>query len=350
MVRRHPRRIAEQRLQAHPEASSIFGREGGKTLIFNVNSARYEVTQRSRRAPPGRDGAPTQRSIAMKTLKALTVLFVFAVAAACLAADLKPVVLADGYRHNRFDTQPGDIVREFRAYTTSFDSADDNDGDGSGDNWGIPEWVSYELRKKPDGLGSNPQGRPSSWITDDVLHTAEVAPNDASYKHSGLSRGHMCMRSHAWRLGADADWNTHTVLNACPQQQRMNGGAWLALENKTGAWADKYDAVWIICGPVIFNGKPSSWIGDDGEVPVAVPDAFFKIVVKDAFNGGLDVLAFIFPMEGGDDYGSSNADITPYLTSVDVIEALTGLDFLTNVDDDVETQVEKITATELWEE
>ena len=81
---------------------------------------------------------------------------------------------------------------------------------------------------------------------------------------------------------------------------------------------------------------------------MAVPDAFFKIVVKDALNGGLDVLAFILPMYGGDDYGSSNADLTPYLTSVDTIEALTGLDFLTNVNEEREKKVERIVQTKLW--
>ena len=129
----------------------------------------------------------------------------------------------------------------------------------------------------------------------------------------------------------------------------MNGGAWLGLENATGKWADKFDVVWIVCGPIIFNDRtPSKFIGDTGEVKVAVPDAFYKIVVKDAVNGGLDVLAFIFPMFGGDDYGSSKADLKPYLTSVDTIEALTGLDFLFNVNDEIEKKVEQIVQTELW--
>lgn len=266
-----------------------------------------------------------------------------------LITDLKPIVLDPTYRHDRFDTQPKDIVRQFRAYTTSFDSDDDNNGDGTGDNWGIPEWVAYELRATPSGLGSSPNS-PSPWITDATLHSQDVAPNDDSYKQSGFSRGHMCMKFHAWRMGADAAFNTHIVFNACPQIQRMNNGAWKGLEENTGKWADKFDVVWIICGPIIFNGgTPSKFIGDTNEVKVAVPDAFYKIVVKDALNGGLDVLAFILPMHGGDDYGSSKADLVPYLTSVDTIEALTGLDFLFNVDDDIEKLVERIVQTELWE-
>ena len=262
--------------------------------------------------------------------------------------DLKPIVLDPSYNHDRFDTQPKDIIREFRAYTTSFDSDDDNNGDGMGDNWGIPEWVAYELRAAPPNLGAAPD-RPRTWITDAALHTQGVAPDDNSYKNSGYSRGHMCMKTHAWRLEANADWNTHIVLNACPQIQRMNNGVWKGLEQATGKWADKYDVVWIICGPIIFNDRtPSEWIGDPGEVKVAVPDAFYKIVVKDALNGGLDVLAFIFPMYGGDDYGRSTADLEPYLTSVDTIEALTGLDFLFNVNDEIEKKVERIVQTELW--
>jgi hypothetical protein len=78
-----------------------------------------------------------------------------------LAVDLKPVVPAPGYQHDRFNTQPKDIVRHFRAYTTSFDGGDDNNKNGSSDKLAIPEWVSYELRKSPEGLGKGPK-RPSS--------------------------------------------------------------------------------------------------------------------------------------------------------------------------------------------
>ena len=171
------------------------------------------------------------------------------------AADLKPIVLAPGYQHDRFNTQPKDIIRCFRAYTVSFDGQDDNDGDGSPDRWGIPEWVTYEMRKTPENLGKGPK-RPSPWITDKALYATKIAPHDKSYGGSGFSRGHMCMKSHAWRLGENADWNTHTVINACPQYQKLNAGSWLALEFKTGEWADQFGKVWIICGPVVHDLKP----------------------------------------------------------------------------------------------
>jgi endonuclease G, mitochondrial len=260
------------------------------------------------------------------------------------AYDLKPVILNPDYKHDRFNTQPKDIARFFRAYTVSFDGADDNNNDGTADKWGIPEWVAYELHRTPQGLAKGPK-RPSRWITDKSLHNTGVAPDDDSYKHSGYSRGHMCMKSHAWRLGENADWNTHTVLNACPQLQKLNGGSWLALEFKTGKWADLYGKVWVICGPVVNNLTPTEWIGDSGEIKAVVPDAFFKIVVKES-GEAFDILAFLFPKN---DEAGRKVNLEQYLTSVDNIEQLTGIDFLTSLADSIEENLEGKTASELWD-
>lgn len=51
-----------------------------------------------------------------------------------------------------------------------------------------------------------------------------------------------------------------------------------------------------------------------------------------------------YKLRGGQTY-----DHTPYLTSVDVIEALTGLDFLPNVSDDVEAEIESVVQVRLWD-
>lgn len=253
-----------------------------------------------------------------------------------------PVACAQPYDHNRFGTMPVDLQRDFIAFRLSFD------GDDHGVAMGVPEWVAYELRATPDDLGPA-SARPSKWFTDTDLHTAGIAPSDDSYKNSGYSRGHMCMKSHAHRISGEADTETHTVLNACPQLQSMNAGVWLAIENATGAWADEFGAVWVVCGPIFYANTEQKWIGDDGEVPVAIPDAFYKIVVKDNEFGGVDVLSFLVPMEGDEFHSKQTAPLEPYLTSVDTIEALTGLDFLTVLQDDVEVSIERRVWTVLWE-
>ncbi len=60
------------------------------------------------------------------------------------AQQLKPIELDASYDHDKYNTQPKDIVREFRAYTVSFDGRDDDNGDGKSDYWRVPEWVSYD--------------------------------------------------------------------------------------------------------------------------------------------------------------------------------------------------------------
>ncbi|MCK6478661.1 MAG: DNA/RNA non-specific endonuclease [Planctomycetes bacterium] len=290
-----------------------------------------------------------------------------AVPAPAPLADFKEDGKADGYAHDRWKTLPcdpkKDYVREFKAFLTCFDSDDDDDGDGTPDKLGIPHWVAYEMRSFPGKLPKGP-ARPPEWITVQELFEKGITPADASYHFPdswrnahpgdpqlGYDRGHMCMKQHAWRLGKEADWNTHTLLNACPQKGDLNQGIWQDLENRTAAWADRYGAVWIVCGPVLLRGVPARWLGQEGEVPVRIPDAFFKIVVlePDDEEETPRVLAFLYPQEGIGYKAGGGYDHAPYLTSVDVIEALTGLDFLTALEDGAEEQVERVTQVRLWE-
>ncbi len=59
----------------------------------------------------------------------------------------RTIVLDPTYEHDKWGTEPKDHMYEFAAYISSFDSKDDNDGNGTEDTWGIPERVSYEIKK-----------------------------------------------------------------------------------------------------------------------------------------------------------------------------------------------------------
>ena len=91
--------------------------------------------------------------------------------------------------------------------------------------------------------------------------------------------------------------------------------------------------------------------GQAGEVPLAISDALFKIVSRDTSTGGVEVLAFLYPQHGIDYRVSGGQDYNhvPHLTSVDVVEALTGLDFFTTLPNTVdEAELERMVATDLW--
>jgi endonuclease G, mitochondrial len=274
------------------------------------------------------------------------VLAVLAMAAVAVAQP--PIEPTLDYQHNRFGTYPPDHVVEFQAYVSSFDTSDDDNDDGIGDLWGVPEWVAYELRA---GAPQGEKSKPRSWRQVPDLPDDTPSPTDASYKNSGYSRGHMCMRSHAHRLGSAANYHTFNVANACPQIQPFNGGHWLGLENLTAKWADRYGAVWIVCGP-IFDDRDvanNEQIGDGSEIRVAIPDAFFKIVAKDPSEPGPpDVLAFIHRHDPNLNSSGDSVDHTPFLKSVREVEEATGLDFFTALSADVQDAIEVEAATALW--
>lgn len=256
------------------------------------------------------------------------------------AFSYRPIELDPNYSHDKWVTKPRDIVRQFRAFTVSFDSKDNDIA------LGIPEWVAYEIKPHPEPLGAGPD-RPSTWMTDSE---EGLAPTDDSYKHSKYDRGHMCPKYTAFRLGEDADWNTHTTLNACPQSPAFNQGIWKDLEDRITDWPDTgQTSVWTICGPVILNKMAIHWIGDSGEIRVAVPHGFYKIVVRQSEESDTpEVLAFLYPHHHLYKQKSPHNHL-PYLVSVDYIEELTELDFLTILPDSVENAVEEAVAASLWE-
>ncbi|MFC1883628.1 DNA/RNA non-specific endonuclease [Thermodesulfobacteriota bacterium] len=198
-------------------------------------------------------------------------------------------------------------------------------------------------------------------ITDEELFEKGIAPEDESYDipekwnlenpkrpQLGHVRGLLCTKRHALRLGENAYWNAHTVLNACPQKLKLNTGIWEDLNQKTLEWADEFGSIWVITGPIIYNNKPSLWLGQNGEIRIAIPDGFFKVIIREV-GGRPDVLAFVYPQEGMAYKRSGGYDHTPYLTSVDIIEALTGLDFFPKIADNLEEVIERTVSIRLWD-
>ncbi len=82
---------------------------------------------------------------------------------------LKPLFLTPAYEHDRYGTQPADILRHFDAFTSSFDSADDDNGDGIPDTLGIPQWVAYEIRWHEGPLKSEKRPNITLLITHGVV-------------------------------------------------------------------------------------------------------------------------------------------------------------------------------------
>jgi len=293
--------------------------------------------------------------VTVKNLVAALIAF-FAMTSPLHGESLKPNVLDPTYNHDRWGTSSSGILKDFRAYRSSFDNSDDDDNFGGADVMGVPEWVAYEV-KRFSGQCVETHSRPSNWITDDVVHDAGIMPDDRSYKTTSafrnshpawFARGHLAMKLLAERLGDDAQWNTHTFYNAVPQRQSFNAGIWLDLENLTGAWAQHYGSVWIVTGPIFADRHAYAHLGDAGEFPVAIPEALFKIVIRESgIPNRPNFLAFIYP-QVGPGYTSKPYNHARFLTTVDEIEELTGIDFLMSLPNDAEKELEAKQGPGLW--
>ena len=264
-----------------------------------------------------------------------------------------PVSASPFHDHDRYAPRAASVI-EYAAFVSSFDGDDNDNGDGRPDRTAQPEWVAYQLigvTPSPDGSYREPDvsiERPRSWYRTDMLsflwEEGGYRPGlDRSYSGIGarFNRGHFAMADHAQRISPEASCNTHVFTNASPQAASLNQGPWLHLETYSAALSNMVGNVWIVTGP-IFDEDPIEWIGDPGETPVAIPDAFFKLLVIELPSGRVDWRALIYehphrqtldgPVADGDWTRCTQAqepyDHSPQLVSLETLEVRTGFSFL----------------------
>ncbi|HEY8962911.1 MAG TPA: DNA/RNA non-specific endonuclease [Alphaproteobacteria bacterium] len=281
------------------------------------------------------------------------------VAPMSMAADFKPEEDITGYDHTRWGIEEDCLIATFNAYTSCFDNEDDDDGDGTADRLGVPEWVAYEI-KAYDGTCIPTKERPSTWISDPSLVKKKLMPKDNSYAttktflethKNWFERGHLLPKLIAARVGEAEEWNSHAMYNAVPQRSTFNAPIWFDLEELTGTWAQTYGSVWVITGPVFADRYAIAHLGDAGEIPVAIPDALYKIVIREGESDDKpEVLAFVYPQVGAGyiDTAKQGYDHSRYATNVDEIEALTGIDFFTALSETAQKRIEAQVNREIW--
>ncbi len=170
--------------------------------------------------------------------------------------------------------------------------------------------------------------RPSTYPTDTRI-TGSLDSSD--YSNTGYSRGHMTQFADLRDCyGADAGASSMYMSNMCPQVQALNGAAWGNLETLTAQTLPAaFGRVWVYTGP-IFSTQLVAPIGAK-QIPVAT--AFYKILVRETAAGVPKVLALIIPHSTTISSGTTAAvpmttnDFWKFVTSVDRVQALTGLNF-----------------------
>lgn len=195
-----------------------------------------------------------------------------------------------------------------------------------------PVWCAYHV--VPDVLYQ--AGKRPNFTKD---KEASNSPAPSAYEHSGYDRGHM-VPNHAIesRYGSAEQKKTFMMSNIAPQSPALNRGVWRNLEHRIAdLWPARYGEIWVIVG-TIPSGNGEALSGSD----VEVPSRFYQLVVA---QEGLDVRAFavIFDQQvSWHEWAASS------LISIDELEELSGLDFLPDLPEFIQSPLEAELPTRLW--
>jgi len=194
------------------------------------------------------------------------------------------------------------------------------------------KWVAYQLKKSE--LQKNTK-RSNRFKADKSVSSLTASNKD--YRKSGYDKGHLAP-------AADMVWDKTAMnesfyfSNISPQLPGFNRGIWKRLEGDVREWAEKYDSIFVVTGPV-FKGV----IETIGENDVSVPSHFFKAILVYSPQY-VSSIAFLFPHE------KCKGSEFDYAVSVDSVEAFTGLDLFYRLPDKLENSVEQSVDITAWKE
>jgi endonuclease G len=204
----------------------------------------------------------------------------------------------------------------------------------------IPNWVSWHLDST--WLGSAP--RQDDFRPDPTLPADWYRVSGSSYSGSGFDRGHHTPSGDRTSSVADNS-ATFLMTNMMPQAPGNNQGPWERLESYSRTLVGQGNELYIIGGSIGTGGTGDNGFAttiDNGRI--TVPAQTWKVIIvlpvgdNDVarVTANTRTIAVIMP---------NNTNIRPdqwqkYLTTVDIVENLTGYDFFSNVDPAIQAAIE----------
>ena len=126
------------------------------------------------------------------------------------------------------------------------------------------------------------------------------------------------------------------MSNMCPQNGNLNGGDWRILEEKIRSWASQYGSLYVVCGPIVSENHATIANGK-----IAVPDAFFKVIIRKTKDGA-ESIGFIYKNEAG------HHSMSSYAMPVDSVEKITNINFFSALPRKVEATTESKISLPAW--
>lgn len=192
-------------------------------------------------------------------------------------------------------------------------------------------WVAYPLlQEQVIGQGA----RERFFNPDPKVRTGSSHFSD--YTRSGYDRGHLAPAAD-FKHSLEEMKETFYMSNISPQDRDFNAGIWNDLEKLVRTWANRYEKVYVVTGPVLKPGLPT--IGKVNKV--AVPEQFFKVVLyaePPHFKG----IAFLINNQ------PSKTPLSNFVISIDSLESVTKLDFFPQLPREISEVVESKSKPKEW--
>ena len=191
------------------------------------------------------------------------------------------------------------------------------------------EWVHYRLTY---AMINGSAQRKDNFRSDYSVSTGSASVND--YYKSGFDRGHLAPAADM-KINDNAMSESFLMSNISPQNASFNRGGWKILESLIRSWVGN-KTLYVTTGGIL--NEP--FLLKIGVNNVSVPDKYYKIVFD---SDTQSVVAFVMPNSRID------KNLKDYVVSVDYIENITGIDFLSELDDKLENQIESSVDLSKWD-
>jgi len=190
-------------------------------------------------------------------------------------------------------------------------------------------WVHYKIN--PDFLNGFAERR-DKFREDPIVSSKSASLND--YKGSGYDRGHLVPAADM-KYNAIAMSETFYMSNMSPQKPGFNRGVWKRLESLVRAWGNRFEIYVSTAGVLSLNG--SGFIGSN---KVTIPSKYYKVIYAPEKK---IMIAFLLSN------AKQSGDLSSFVVSVDKIEALTGIDFFSELPDTIENDLESNISLKDWD-
>ncbi len=194
------------------------------------------------------------------------------------------------------------------------------------------DWVAYELTKEE--AEATTYDRTDDFRADPSVSTGSADLSDYEPTEDTYARGHMAPAAD-FRWSEKAMSESFFMSNMSPQVHAFNEGKWMYLEMEVRHWAEIYNGVFVVTGPVLKDNLPVI-----GAHKVSVPEMYYKVILDSDEEKGI---GFLMPNKYIDDTFKN------YAVSIDEVEAATGLDFFPSLDDETEEKIESVLNMSLWD-